>query len=163
MGSRHAVRAMRCDTPRTRAQDRAKGASHPARLVAALFGVDAPSQFAALRGSKAGDAREVTCAASLGARGGGENQRRAPKTAQRKAGPGPGVRRSLSRRSLTPLKYTRASNSQKTPIGPVLQRHPPCPGPRVTVRGGAGLTRSPSHPAGGGLFCSVRTPCVRSS
>lgn len=31
------------------------------------------------------------------------------------------------------------------------------------MRGVAGLTRSPSHPAGGGLFCSVRTPCVRSS
>lgn len=56
---------MRCGTPRTRGQGRAKGASHPARLVASLSGVDVPSYFAARRGSEAGAAREVTCAASL--------------------------------------------------------------------------------------------------
>lgn len=54
-----------------------------------------------------------------------EDQRRTPKAAARKAQPGQGVRRSLSGTLLTPLKYTRASNSRKTPIGPVLKRRPP--------------------------------------
>lgn len=51
------------------------------------------------------------------------DQRRAPKTAPRKAGPGPSVRRSLGRTLLTPFKYTRASNSRKTPTGAELNRH----------------------------------------
>lgn len=105
-GSRHADRSMRCDTPRTRAQDRAKGASHPARLVAALFGVDAPSQFAARRGSKAGDAREVTCAASLGAWGGGTKGAR-----QRRPSARPGPAAACEDRSAEGL--SRRSNTQE--------------------------------------------------
>lgn len=42
-GRRHADRTMRCSTPHTRGQGCAMGASHPARLVAALAGVDVPS------------------------------------------------------------------------------------------------------------------------
>lgn len=91
---------MRCGTPRTRGQSRAKGASHPARLVAALSGVDVTSEFAARRGSEAGDAREVTCAASL--RGPQARANGAP----RKAGPGWGVRRSHKER------FSRCSNPQ---------------------------------------------------
>lgn len=121
---------MRCGTPRTRGQGRAKGASHPARLVAARSGVDVTSEFAARRGSEAGDAREVTCAASL--RG---PQARA-KGAPRKARPGWGVRRSHRGTLLTLFKSTSASNSRKTPIGPILKRRPlPSPESYRTGRG----------------------------
>lgn len=68
----------------------------------------------------------------------GGDQRRAPKTAPRKARPGPSVRRSLSRTLLTLFKRTRASNSRKTPIQPALKHHPLPPPRPESYRAGRG-------------------------
>jgi hypothetical protein len=78
----------------------------------------------------------VTCAASL----------KGPK-ARAKGGPAQGpacrsVRRSLSETLLKRFKYTKASNSRKTPIGQVLKR---CPPPRPeSYRAGRGRPHSES-------------------
>lgn len=115
-------------TPHARERRTARqGASHPARLVAALFGVDAPSQFAARRGSKAGDAREVTCAASLGAEKGGTPKARAKDgPAQGRAWP---QRAKIAQRKVShaapiykSFKLSKNSNRASTTATPTLPR-----------------------------------------
>lgn len=70
-----------------------------------LSGVDAPSLFAARRGSKAGGAREVTCAASLGAWGAGGTKGARQRRPSARPGPAPACEdrsaEGLSRRSNT--------------------------------------------------------------
>lgn len=118
-GRRHAYRTMRRGTPRTRGQARAMGASHPARLVASCWRRcsqlvrDATRKWG--RGRARGDMRSLA-QKTTGAR-------------QRRLRARPGLAGACEDRSAERFwhhkKYTRASNSRKTPIGPVLKRRPP--------------------------------------